>query len=159
VAKDNRGGPRRGAGRPKGSRNKATNAREAIAEILDVDDPHMLAGAIHKRGHTLLTEMERIACDPTQPVGAGIMAARTALPFLLPRRTAKPIDEAAFTEDLVEDMRQRRNQLASLGATPSHRISLRLSLRKMAQQKTSAAIRELLCTLPARREAGQRAWG
>ncbi len=116
MAQDNRGGRRRGAGRPKGSKNKSTIAKEALAEILDVDDPMMLAGAIHQRGHTLLAEMERIACDPTQPVGARIMAARTALPFLLPRRTAKPNDQAEFTEDLVEVMRQRRNQLADLRA-------------------------------------------
>ena len=69
MAQDNRGGRRRGAGRPKGSKNKSTIAKEALAEILDVDDPMMLAGAIHQRGHTLLIEMERIACDPTQPVG------------------------------------------------------------------------------------------
>lgn len=79
-------------------------------------DPSMLAGAIHKRGHTLIAEMERIACDPTQPVSARIMAARTALPFLLPRRTAKSDDEAAFSEDVVETTRQRRNQLADLRA-------------------------------------------
>ena len=60
------GGYRPGAGRPKGSKNKSTIAKEAVAEILDVDDAQMLEAAIHKRGHTLLTEMERIACDPTQ---------------------------------------------------------------------------------------------
>ena len=116
MAQDNRGGARRGAGRPKGSKNKSTIAKEAIAEILDVDDPYMLAGAIHQRGHTLLAEMERIACDPSQPVGVRIMAARTALPFLLPRRTAKPNDDTGFGEDLIETMRQRRNQLANLRA-------------------------------------------
>jgi len=44
------------------------------------------------------------------------MAARTALAFLLPRRTAKPNDGAEVTEDLVEILRQRRNQLADLRA-------------------------------------------
>jgi len=76
--------------------------------------------AIHRFASTLarsmLAEMVRIARDPTRPVGARIMAARTALAFLLPRRTAKPNDEAEFTEDLVEIMRQRRNQLADLRA-------------------------------------------
>lgn len=116
MAKDNRDGRRRGAGRPKGSKNKSTIAKEALAEILDVDDPMMLAGAIHQRGHTLLAEMERIACDHNQPVGARIIAAKTALPFLLPRRAAKPSDEAGFTEDLVETIRARRNRLTELRA-------------------------------------------
>lgn len=84
---DNRGGRRPGAGRKKGSKNKTTIAREAIAEILDVDDADQLQAAVHKRGHQLLIELERIALDPTQPVAAQIMAAKSALPFLLPKQT------------------------------------------------------------------------
>ena len=61
-----------------------TIAREVVAEILDVDDARMLAEAVHKRGHALLAEMEQIACDVTQPVGARIMAAKVVLPFMLP---------------------------------------------------------------------------
>lgn len=79
------GGQRPGAGRPKGSKNKMTIAKEAVAEILDIDSSETLESAIHKRGHTLLIEMERIAIDPTQPIAARIMAARVALPFLLHR--------------------------------------------------------------------------
>lgn len=116
MAQDNRGGPRRGAGRPKGSKNKSTIAREALAEILDVDDPYMLAGAIHQRGHTLLAEMERIALDPTQPVGARIMAAKVALPFLLTPRKPEPKGEIGFGREMIEILNQRRNQLAELRA-------------------------------------------
>ena len=108
------GGYRAGAGRRRGSKNKETIAKEAVAEILDIDDPHMLEAAIHRRGHTLLTEMERIACDPTQPVGARIMAARTALPFLLSRQTAPSKVADGFGRDTVELIEQRRNQLAAM---------------------------------------------
>lgn len=111
-----RGGKREGAGRKRGSRNKATIARQAVAEILDINDDLTLEAVIHRRGHALLVEMERIVGDPTMPVGARIMAARTVLPFLLPRRTATPKDEDQFTENLVEVMRQRRNQLAEMRA-------------------------------------------
>ena len=106
------GGYRPGAGRPKGSKNKATIAKEAVAEVLGVDDAKMLAAEVHKRGHTLLTEMERIATDPTQPVGARIMAARTALPFLLPRRPTVPKDQTGFGQDMIEILQQRRDRLA-----------------------------------------------
>ena len=83
--------------------------------VVGVDlDPHMLEAAIHRRGHTLLTEMERIACDPTQPVGARIMAARTALPFLLSRQTAPSKVADGFGRDTVELIEQRRNQLAAM---------------------------------------------
>ena len=36
---DQRGGKREGAGRKKGSKNKVTVAREAIAVVLDAPDP------------------------------------------------------------------------------------------------------------------------
>lgn len=109
-----RGGKRPGAGRPKGSKNKSTIAKEAIAEILDVDDAQMLEAAIHNRGHSLLLEMERIATDPTQPVGARIMAAKTALPFLLPRNTARSPERTGFGNKLIQVLQTRRNQLAAL---------------------------------------------
>jgi len=107
------GGRRPGAGRPKGSKNKTTIAREVVAEILDVEDAKMLASEVHKRGHTLLAEMERIVFDVTQPIGARIMAAKVALPFMLPKR-----EVAAKTERLDEGMivlmQQRRTQLSEL---------------------------------------------
>ena len=107
------GGYRAGSGRPKGSKNKTTIAREAVAEILDVEDAKMLASEVHKRGHSLLAEMERIVFDVTQPIGARIMAAKVALPFMLPKR-----EMAAKTERLDEGMikllQQRRMQLSEL---------------------------------------------
>jgi hypothetical protein len=110
------GGRRPGAGRPKGSKNKMTIAREAIAEVLDIDDARSLGSEVHKRGHTLLAEMERIAYDVTQPVGARIMAAKTILPFMLPKREIQSQDTDRGQE-LVELLQQRRRQLA----TPSLR--------------------------------------
>jgi hypothetical protein len=107
------GGQRPGAGRPKGSKNKMTIAREVVAEILDVDDARMLAEAVHKRGHTLLAEMERIACDVTQPIGARIMAAKVALPFMLAKRVVAPKTER-LNEDMIELLQQRRIQLSEL---------------------------------------------
>ncbi len=82
---DQYGGRREGAGRKKGSKNKTTIAREVIGEIIDAPDPMKLESAIHQRGHAMLLELERIALDPTQPIAARIMAARTALPFMLPK--------------------------------------------------------------------------
>ena len=84
---DNQGGRRQGAGRPKGSKNKETIAREAVAEALDIEDAEGLEQAVHRRGHQLLLELERIAIDPTQNVAARIMAAKVALPFLLPKQS------------------------------------------------------------------------
>jgi hypothetical protein len=107
------GGRKLGAGRPKGSKNKMTIAREVVAEILDVDDARMLAEAVHKRGHTLLAEMERIACDVTQPIGARIMAAKVALPFMLAKREVAPKTER-LNEDMIELLQQRRIQLSEL---------------------------------------------
>ena len=84
---DQHGGRREGAGRRKGSKNKATVAREAIAEVLDAPDPMKLTAAVHERGYKLLLEMEQIVLDPTQPVAARIMAAKTVLPFMLPKQS------------------------------------------------------------------------
>ena len=108
-----RGGKRSGAGRKKGSMNKSTIAKAAISEVLDISDDLTLEAAIHKRGHTLLIEMERIATDPTQPVGARIMAAKVALPFLVPRREEFRSDTGA-APNLIALMQQRRNQLAEM---------------------------------------------
>jgi len=104
---DNRGGKREGAGRKKGSKNKVTVAREAIAEVLDAPDPMKLAAAIHQRGYQMLLEMERIVLDPTQPVAARIMAAKVVLPFMLPKlqvpRTAPQVND-----DLVRRLQEGR---------------------------------------------------
>ena len=104
------GGRRPGAGRPKGSKNKTTIARAAVAEILDVDERDTLDAAVHKRGHSLLLEMERIAHDPTQPLAARITAARVALPFLLPRREVEPEAEDK-SQGFIELIQKRRQQL------------------------------------------------
>jgi len=109
----NSGGYRPGAGRKKGSKNKVTIAREAVAEVLGAPSPEHIEAEIHKRGHALLTELERITLDPTQPVAARILAAKVALPFLL----AKPQpDKSRNTapDDLANILNQRRDQLARM---------------------------------------------
>lgn len=107
------GGARPGAGRPKGSKNKSTLAKEVVAEILDVEDAQLLEAAVHKRGHQMLMELEQIIIDPTQPVGARIMAARVALPFMLPRKVTlhHETDDGAELIDLIQ---QRRTQLSQM---------------------------------------------
>ena len=90
-----------------------TIAREAVAEILDVDDQDMLSTEIHRRGHRLLIEMERIALDPTQPVAIRIMATRTALPFLISKSVAAPA-ESAFNRDLVRMLEEGRQRVSSM---------------------------------------------
>jgi len=57
----------------KGSKNKVTVAREAIAEVLDAPAPINLSATIHQRGYTMLLEMERIVLDPTQPSAAAFI--------------------------------------------------------------------------------------
>jgi hypothetical protein len=109
---DQRGGKREGAGRKKGSKNKTTIAREVIGEIIDAPDPMKLASAIHQRGHAMLLELERIALDPTQPVAARIMAARTALPFMLPK-LPEPKESGMEQSELVRRLQQGRDRLAS----------------------------------------------
>ena len=107
---DQRGGKRKGSGRKKGSKNKTTIAREVIGEIIDAPDPMKLASAIHQRGHTMLLELERIALDPTQPVAARIMAARTALPFMLPK-LSEPKFELNNPNDLAQRLQAGRDRL------------------------------------------------
>ena len=113
---NSRGGYRIGAGRKKGSKNKWTIAKETLSEVIDPNNPEKIIGAVHSRGHVLLTEMERIATDPTQPVAARIMAARTALPFLL----ARPMPDGSANSlgfDLVETLQQRRRYLCEIHAS------------------------------------------
>ena len=109
----NNGGYRPGSGRPRGSKNKMTIAREAVAEVLEVDDPRMLVQAVHSRGHALLTELERITLDPTQPVAARILAAKVALPFLLPKPQPDRSRNDA-PDHLVQILNQRRDKLARM---------------------------------------------
>ncbi len=114
---DQKGGKREGAGRKKGSKNKTTIAREVIGEIIDAPDPMKLASAIHQRGHTMLLELERIALDPTQPVAARIMAARTALPFMLPK-LPEPKNEVGNANDLVRRIHAGRSRASQLLIEP-----------------------------------------
>ena len=102
-----------GRGRPKGSKNKVTIAREAVAEVLGAPSPEHIEAEIHKRGHALLTELERITLDPTQPVAARILAAKVALPFLLPKPQADKSRNDA-PDDLVRILNQRRDKLAQM---------------------------------------------
>ena len=110
---DGRGGSRPGAGRRRGSKNKMTIAKEAVAEVLDLDDRDMLSSEIHRRGHRLLMEVERIAMDPTQPIAIRIIAIRTALPFLL----SKPVpakSEPRLAIDLVRTLEEGRQRVTSM---------------------------------------------
>ena len=109
---DNRGGKREGAGRRKGSKNKVTVAREAIAEVLDAPDPMKLAAAIHQRGYQMLLEMERIVLDPTQPVAARIMAAKVVLPFMLPK-LQEPRTALQDNEEIVRRLQEGRARVAA----------------------------------------------
>ena len=109
------GGRRPGAGRPKGSKNKSTLAKQAVAEILDVEDAEMLEAAVHQRGHQMLIELERIVLDPTQPAGARIMAARVALPFMLPKKVTLQTDNHDASE-LISLLQRRRGELANMNS-------------------------------------------
>jgi hypothetical protein len=111
------GGKREGAGRKKGSKNKVTVAREAIAVVLDAPDPMKLTAAIHQRGYKMLLEMERIVLDPTQPVAARIMAAKVVLPFMLP----KPQEPRAAHHDNDEIVRRLQEGRARVAAA-RHRV-------------------------------------
>jgi hypothetical protein len=115
-----RGGRRPGAGRKQGSKNRATVAKEAVAEVLGVTDADLLDQAILQRGHALLLELERIAMDPTQPATLRIMAARTALPFLLPRPQAAPSDgpDAGGLINALEEGRRRLARFREAGLYP-----------------------------------------
>lgn len=107
------GGERQNAGRPKGSKNKSTIARQAVAEILHFDDAETLTRAIHQRGYRLLLELENIATDPTQPLAARIMSAKTVLPFLLAKPAPTKVDQN-FGPDLIELLQQGRDRVREL---------------------------------------------
>jgi hypothetical protein len=130
------GGRRSGAGRPKGSKNKATLARQSVAEILDIDVSETLDSAIHKRGHTLLIEMERIAIDPTQPIAARVMAARVALPFLL-HRSENSRDNAVASEAILARLEAGRNRVAE-----AHRADRQRLVAKAPPDEAASQIRQ-----------------
>ena len=108
-----KGGARPGAGRPKGSKNKLTLAKQAVAEVLDAPADIDLTQAVHQRAHRLLCELERIALDPEQPVVARLVAAKTALPFMLPRYP-QPLDDHNddFAATLIERLHEGRRRAA-----------------------------------------------
>lgn len=111
-----KGGARPGAGRPKGSKNKLTLAKHAVAEVLDAPADTDLTQAVHQRGHRLLNELERIALDPSQPVAARLVAAKTALPFMLPRC---PQPNGNEHEDFSLMLIERLHEGRRLAAGPS----------------------------------------
>jgi len=78
-----RGGKRRGAGRPKGAKGKATVAREA---------------AMRERGITSLDFLQEIYADPKQPTHLRINAATSALPYEFSK---KPIEARLETSQAV----------------------------------------------------------
>lgn len=119
---DQYGGKREGAGRKKGSKNKTTIAREVIGEIIDAPDPMKLESAIHQRGHAMLLELERIALDPTQPIAARIMAARTALPFMLPK-LQEPKNNIGDSDALMRRIQEGRNRLREAAGRPEYTAS------------------------------------
>lgn len=83
-----------------------------MAKILDVNARDTLDAAVHKRGHSLLLEMERIAHDPTQPLAARITAARVALPVLLSKREVE-VEEHNW-DHFVQLIQERRHQLSAV---------------------------------------------
>jgi hypothetical protein len=107
------GGARPGSGRPKGSKNKLTLAKQAVAEVLDAPTDTDLTQAVHQRGHKLLNELEKIAMDPSQPVAARIVAAKTALPFLLPKcAQEQQNDDREFAASLIKRLHEGRQRAA-----------------------------------------------
>lgn len=106
-----RGGKRDGAGRKQGSKNKITIAREVVAEVIHADDPKKLTEAVHARGHQMLVELERIVLDPTQPVAARIMAAKTALPFMLPKKVEHEEKQEKMGDELVARIYAARDRM------------------------------------------------
>ena len=65
----------------------------------------------------MLLELERIVLDPTQPVAARIMAARTALPFM-PPKLPEPKAQVTNVDALSLRIQEGRNQLATLLIEP-----------------------------------------
>lgn len=108
-----RGGKRDGAGRKLGSKNKLTIAREVVAEVIHADDPKKLTEAVHARGYQMLLELERIVLDPTQPVAARIMAAKTALPFMVPKQAEHEERQEKFGEELIARIHAGRERVRS----------------------------------------------
>lgn len=106
-----RGGKRDGAGRKQGSKNKTTIAREVVAEVINADDPKKLTEAVHARGHQMLVELERIVLDHTQPVAARIMAAKTALPFMLPKKVDHEAKQDVLGDELVARIYAGRDRI------------------------------------------------
>ena len=76
-----------------------------------------LASAIHQRGLSMLLELERIVLDPTQPVAARIMAARTALPFM-PPKLPEPKAQVTNVDALSLRIQEGRNQVAITFPSP-----------------------------------------
>jgi hypothetical protein len=77
-------------------------------------------------GHRLLGELERIALDPNQPVAARLVAAKTALPFMLPK-CPQPNggDNDDFAATLIERLHEgRRRQRLSTGRADDLRSTL-----------------------------------
>ena len=108
-----RGGRRPGAGRPKGSKNKLTVAREAVAEVFGVGNSEKLMSEIHSRGHNMLLELERIALDPSHPMPTRLMAAKILLPFMLPKQHVH-MSVGPSSEDLIERLQEGRARAAQL---------------------------------------------
>lgn len=118
----NRGGRRDGAGRKPGSKNKKTIAKEVVADVVDVDDAERLEQAIHERGHKLLQEMERIVLDRVQPVAARIMAAKVALPFLMPKQSEPEMVGGMTHAALAERITRGRKMAEQLSRGAQQRL-------------------------------------
>ena len=65
--------------------------------------------------HDLVEAMERIAHDPTQPVAARIMATKTVLPFLLPKRVEPQNGSAFGGDEIVRRLQAGRQRVAEMG--------------------------------------------
>ena len=85
----------------------------SVGKVLDIPSDADLTQAVHQRGHRLLSELESIALDPTQPVAARLIAAKTALPFMLPKcPQPSGSDNDDFAATLIERLHEGRLRAA-----------------------------------------------
>ena len=72
-------------------------------------------------------ELERITLDPTQPISARILAAKTALPFLLATRQQETGGATISGEELVARINAGREQARLLRLAAEARDSDKVS--------------------------------
>jgi ribosome-binding protein aMBF1 (putative translation factor) len=100
-----RGGSRPGAGRPRGSRNKETIARDALLAAAAAGD----ASTPKQRADRLLSVLEAVALGEAFEVSTRIAAAKAALPYWQPRLTENA-HSLNVTEGLADRVRRARER-------------------------------------------------